>query len=124
MRLRLGHLLQHRAEANAALACKRGGFRDRALVGVGAGKTDADLVTAKHRPLAPAPRVLVIDEFAFPFAVSARVAAEIIEEAIAAADSAIEQQHDAGIAAVDAIEHPDVNGVKTVRNAALSYGGD
>src|ERR1019366_986894 len=118
--LRLRQLLQHRAEANAALAGQSGRFRDRSLIGVGARKTDADLVAAEHRPLALARRVLVIDEFTLPPAVRAGVGAEIIEKRIAAADPAIVQHHDAGVAAVDAVKHPDMNRIKSVPDAALS----
>src|SRR6202163_1946689 len=116
---RLGQLLQDGAEANAALAGQSGRFGDRALIGVGAGKTDADLIAAEHRPLALARRVLVIDEFALPPAVRAGVGADIIEERIAAADPAIVQHHDAGVAAVDTVKHPDTNGIKTVADAAF-----
>jgi hypothetical protein len=88
--------------------------------GVAAGKADADLIAAEHRPLALARRVLVIDEFALPAAVGAGVGADIVEKCIAAADPAVVQHHDAGIAAVDAVEHPDMNGIKTVADPARS----
>src|SRR5438445_632260 len=84
-----------------ALAAERGGFAYGAHVGVGAGKADADLVAAEYRPLALARGVLVIDEFAFPPAIGAGVGTDIVEERIAAADPAIVQHHDAGVAAVD-----------------------
>src|ERR1700686_3315174 len=116
----LGQLLQDGAEANAALAGQCGRFRDRALVGAGAGKADADLVAAEHRPLALARRVLVVDEFALPPAVRAGVGADIIEECVAAAYSAIVQHHDAGIAAVDTVQHPDVDRIEAVFDAVFS----
>ena len=50
--LDLSQLSQHRLEADAALAGERGGFAFRAFVVVAAGKADADLVAAEHRPLA------------------------------------------------------------------------
>src|ERR1700687_3369524 len=117
---RLGQLLQHGAEANAALAGQSGRFGDRALIGVGAGKADADLVAAEHRPLALARRVLVGGEFALPPAVRAGVGADIIEERVAAADPAIVQHHDAGVAAVDAVKHPDVYRIEAVFDAVFS----
>src|SRR6266705_4349521 len=118
------HLLQYRAEAHAALADKRSRFRDRAFVGVGAGKADADLVAAEHRPLAHAWRVLVIDELALPPAVHTGVGADIIEERVATVDPAVVQHHDAGIAAIDTIKHPNVNGIEAVTDAALSDRSD
>src|ERR1700687_960231 len=117
---RLGQLLQHGAETNAALAGERGGFRDRSLIRVGPGKADSDLVATEHRPLALARRVLVIDEFALPPAVRAGVGADVIEERIAAADPAIVQHHDAGVAAVDAVKHPDMDRIETVLDAIFS----
>ena len=45
----LRQLLQDSAKANAALAGQSGGFRDRAVIGVGAGKTDADLTPTEAR---------------------------------------------------------------------------
>src|SRR5215210_879128 len=113
-------LLQHRGEANAALAGKRGGFGHCSLIGVGAGKADTDLIAAEHRPLALARGVLVIDELAFPFAVTAGAGADIIEKGIAATNPAVVQHHDAGVAAVDAVKHPYVNGIKAVSYAAFS----
>src|SRR5215212_12114939 len=92
--LSVGQLFQHRAEANAALARERGGFRNRSLIGVTAGKPDTDLVAAEHRPFSLARGVLVVDEFAFPFAVGAGAGADIIEKRVAAADSAVLQYHD------------------------------
>src|SRR4051794_31011312 len=111
---------RHRAEANAAFAGQRGGFGHRSLIGVGAGKADTDLIAAEHGPLALARGVLVIDQLAFPFAVRTGAGADIIEKAIAAADPAVVQHHDAGVAAVDAVKHPDVNGIKTVCDPAFS----
>ena len=35
---------------------------------------------------------------------------------------AVMQHHDAGVAAVDAIEHPDVNGIESVADAIRSAG--
>src|ERR1700687_5664507 len=116
----LRQLLQHRAEANAALARQGGCFRDRSLIGVGAGKPDADFVAAEHRPFPLAWRVFVVDEFALPSAVRTGVGADIIEERIAAADSAVVQHHDAGIAAVDTVKHPDMNGIKPVADAVFA----
>src|SRR6202158_6189906 len=117
---RLGQLLQHGAEANAALAGESGRFRDRSLIGVGAGNADADLVAAEHRPLALARRVLVVDEFALPPAVRAGVGADVVEERVATAYPAIVQHHDAGVAAVDAVEHPDVYRIEAVFDAVFS----
>src|SRR5215212_1016020 len=119
--LAVGQLLQNRAEADASLAYKRGGFRDRALLGVGTGEADPDLVAAEHRALALARRVLMIDEFAFPFAVRTGAGADIIEERIAAAHSAILQHHDAGVTAVDAVHHPDVHRIVAVPDASFSW---
>src|SRR5206468_5913741 len=95
-----------------------------AFVGVGSGKANADLVTAEHRPLADAWRVLVIDELALPPAVHTGVGANLIKERVATVDSAVVQHHDAGIATIDAIEHPNVNGIKAVTDTALSDRSD
>src|SRR4030081_3214406 len=85
----LNELLQDRAEADAALAGQGGSFRHRAVVGIAAGKPDADLVAAEHRPLALARRVLMVDEFAFPSAFRGGVGAHVVEKSIAAAHLAV-----------------------------------
>src|SRR4029077_6079737 len=90
----------------------------------GAGKADADLVAAEQRSLADAWRVLVIGELALPPAVYTGLGANIIEERVATVDSAVVQHHDAGIAAIDAIKHPNVNGIEAVTDAALSDRSD
>src|SRR5882757_5449478 len=110
--------LHHGVEANAALADESRCFRDCAFVGVGSGETDPDLMAAEHRPRAFAWRVLVIDELALPATVGARVGADVIEKAIASPHQAVVQKHDAGVAAIDTVEHPDVNGIKTIADAA------
>src|SRR5882757_5937429 len=115
-------LPQHRLEADAALAGERGGFAFRAVIVIAAGKADADFVAAEHRPLAPARRVLVIDQFALPAALRAAVSADIVEEGIAAADAAVMQHHDAGVAGVDAVEHPDVERIESVGDTVGSAG--
>ncbi len=61
--------------------------------------------------------MLVIDQLALPPAVGTGVGADIVEEGVAAADPAVMQHHDAGIAAVNAVEHPDVDRVKPVGDA-------
>src|SRR5262249_32818445 len=73
-----------------------------------------------HGPLASAWRVLVIDEFALPAPVGTGVSADIVEEAVTSAHQTIAQQHDAGVATVDAVEHSDVNGIKTVADTTRS----
>src|SRR5713226_3419331 len=64
--------------------------------------------------------MLVVDEFALPPAVRAGVGTDIIEERVAAAYSAIVQHHDAGVAAVDAVQHPDVDRIEAVFDAVFS----
>src|ERR1700722_2463656 len=65
-------------------------------------------------------RVLLIEDLALPAAIRRAVGPEIIEERIAAEDAAIMEQHDAGQAAVDAVEQPDVDGIQPVDDAALA----
>ena len=86
----------------------------------GAGKADADLMAAEDRMLALGRRVLLVEDFALPAAVRRGIGAEIVEERIAAEDAAVMQQHHAGQAAIDAVEHPDVNGIEPVDDAALA----
>src|ERR1700722_8121316 len=102
------------------LPARAGASADPAPPVVLPGKAEAALIAAEHRPFALVRRVLVIDEFALPAAVGAGVGADIVEKCIAAADPAIVQHHGPGIAAVDAVEHPDVNGIKTVADPARS----
>ena len=64
------------------------------------------------------------EQSALPAAVGTAVGADIVEERITAANLAIVQHHDAGIAAVDAVKHPDMNGVKTIADAAFSDQND
>src|SRR5260370_1054664 len=59
-----------------------------------------------------------------PPAFGAGVGADINKERITAADLAVVQHHDAGVAAIDAVEHPDMNGVKTITDAAFSGRND
>src|SRR5882762_3256500 len=98
------HQLQRRRQPEAALAGKRNGFQFRALRVTGAGKTDANLVAAEYRILALGRGVLLIDDFALPAAARRTVGAEIVEKGIAAEDAAVDQQHHAGQAAIDAVE--------------------
>src|SRR4051812_48920114 len=112
--------LHHRLEADAALAGERGRFGFGALFGVAAGEADADFMAAEHRPLALARRMLLADEFALPSAARGRVGADIGEVPVAAADPAVMQHHDVGVAAVDTVEHPDVDRVESVGDAACA----
>src|SRR4051794_27723389 len=112
------HQLQGRGQSKTALACKRDGFEFGASFAAGAGKADADLIAAEHRILAFRRRMLLVDDFAFPAAVRAGVGAEIIEERVAAENAAVKQEHNAGQAAVDAIERAEMNGVEPVDDAA------
>src|SRR5258708_2308935 len=117
--LRVRELCQERAEADAAFAgqCDRLGVG--ALFRVGAGKADADLIAAEHRALALARRMFVVDEFAPPPAVRARIGADIVEEGIAAAHLAVVQDHDTCVASVDTVEHADVDRIEAVLDARL-----
>src|SRR4051812_9239030 len=120
MRLRRAHQLQHRRQSQAALARKSRRFQFGALVVAGAGKADAHLVAAKDRMLAFCRRMLLIEDLALPAAMRRCVAAKVVEESIAAENAAVMEQHHAGKTAVDAVEYPDVNGVKPVDDAALA----
>ena len=65
-------------------------------------------------------RVLLVEDLALPAAVLGGVGAEIIEEGVAAEDAAVVEQHHAGQAALDAVEHAQVDGIETVDDAALA----
>ena len=85
-----------------------------------AGEADADLVTAEQRMLALCRGVFLIDELALPAAVRRGVGAEIIEEGVAAENAAVMQQHHAGMAAGNAVQHPDVDRVEPADDAAVA----
>ena len=64
--------------------------------------------------------MLLIEHLALPASVRRGVAADIVEECVAAENAAIIEQHHAGQAAVDAVLQPDVNGIKSIGDAAFS----
>src|SRR5581483_6386466 len=72
---------------------------------------------AEQRTLAEARRVFAIDDLALPSAVLGIVGAEIIEIGITAADAPVLQHHDAGVAAINAVEHADVDGIESIADA-------
>ena len=86
----------------------------------GAGKADADLVSAEDGVLAFGRGVFPVEDLAFPAAVLRGVGADIVEERIAAEDTALVEQHHAGQAALDAVEHPDVDGIEAVDDAVVA----
>ena len=83
-------------------------------------EADADLMTAEQRMLVLRRGVLLIDELALPAAVQGAIGAEIIEERVAAEDTAVFQQHHAGLPAGDAVQHPDVDRIKPADDAAIA----
>src|SRR5688500_1257244 len=117
---RLADQFQRRRQPQAALAGEGGSLEPRAVLVAGACKTDADLVAAEHRHLALRRRVLLVEHLALPAAVRRRVAAEIVEERVAAEDAAVMQQHHAVQPAVDAVERAQVHRVEAVGNAAFA----
>src|SRR5262249_33181085 len=64
-------------------------------------------------------RVFLIDELALPAAVRRGVGTEIIEERVAAEDATITQQHHAGLAATEAVQHPDVDRIEAANDTAV-----
>ena len=77
-------------------------------------------MAAEHRILAPRRRMLLVEYLALPAAVLRGVGAEIIEERVATEDAAVIEQHHAGQAAIDAVEHADVDGIEAVDDAAFA----
>src|SRR4051812_46376520 len=84
----------------------------------GTGEPDADLVAAEDGNLARGRRVLLVEYLALPAAIGRAVGAEIIEIGITAEDAAVEQQHDAGQAAIHAVQRAEVDRVEPVDDAA------
>ena len=117
---RLHELFQYRAKANASFACKRGRFRESSFFIVATREPDADLVTTEHLPRALARGVLMVDQFALPSAIRTGAGADVIEKCVTTADFTVVQHHHTGVAAVEAVKHPDVNGIETVSNRAFS----
>src|SRR5262249_15884803 len=112
--------LQGSGEADAELAGERGRFHFPAVVVAAAGEADAHLIAPQQRMLALRRRVFLIDELALPAAVRRSIGAEIVEEGVAAEDAAVAQQHHAGLAAGNPVQHPDVDRIKPADNAALA----
>src|ERR1700730_18290695 len=96
---------QLRFESNALFARERDAVAFSAVIGIGSGKSDGHDFTLPYRPRAEGRRVLLVSHLALPFAVGASVGAIGIKEGIAAAQRAVAHDHDALIAALDAIEH-------------------
>src|SRR4029077_17834720 len=116
---RLPHQLEHRVETQAALAGERGCLELRAMLIAAAGETDTHFVTAENRVLVLGRRMLLVEDLPLPAAVFRSVAAEIIEECIAAEDAAVIEQHHPGQAALNAVQHAEVDGIEAVDDAPL-----
>src|SRR6186713_19563 len=112
------HQLEYRGHAKAAFAGQRGRLQQRAFLVAGAGEADADLMAAEDRVLSHRRRMFLIEDLALPATILRAVRTEIIERGVAAQDAAFIQQHDAGQASLDAVEHADMNGIEAVDDAA------
>src|SRR5689334_12349579 len=102
---RLDHL-QRSGEADAELAGERRRFHFGALVIAATGEADTHLIAAEQWMLALRRRVFLINELTLPAAIRRRVGTEVVEECIAAEDAAIAEQHHAGVAAGNPVQHP------------------
>src|SRR5947209_8143673 len=115
------HQFEHRRQAKAALAGERGCFQQRSVLPAAAGKSDPDLMAAEHGIIAFDGRMFLVEDLPLPAAFLGGVAAEVIERCIAAENATVIEQHDAGQAALDTIEHTQVNGIEPVDDAALTH---
>src|SRR6187551_1237632 len=114
------HQLEYRGHAKAAFAGQRGRLQQRAFLVAGAGEADADLMAAEDRVLAHRGRVFLIEDLALPAAILRAVRTEIIERGVAAQDTAFIEQHDAGQAALDTVEHADVNRIEAIGDTPIA----
>src|SRR4030095_15881828 len=85
-------------------------------------EADADLMTAEQRGLVLGWGMVLGGALGLPAAVRGAIGAEIIEKRVAAKDAAVFQQHHASLPAGDAVQHPDVDRVKTANDAAFADG--
>src|SRR5215468_8503896 len=106
------HQLELHAETQAALARKRSGFEPGALGVASAGETDPDLMAAEHGMVGLRRRMFLIEDLALPSTAFGGVGTEIIEECVAAEDSAFVEDHHPSQAAIDAVEHFEPKGIE------------
>jgi len=69
-------------------------------------------------------RVLLVEDLALPAAVGRGVGAEVVEKGVTAEDAAVEQQHNAGQAGLDAVERAKLERIEPVDDTARPDSAD